>query len=1033
MRKTFLPLCLAAFASVLTAQITSYPYFINTVAGNYSLGDGGPATKALLESPRGIALDGSGNLYICDDGDLRVRRVAAGSGTITTLPGGTGHNCYFLATDAAGSVYFTDGIWQIYKLTTSGVLTSIAGGSAQAFGGDGGRATAAQLFWPWGIAIDSAGNIYFADNGNNRVREITTDGIIHTVAGTGVAGYNGDGIAATSANLNSPRGVAVDKAGNLYIADYSNQRVRIVTPDGKINTLAGTGVASFSGDGGPASKAALQFPTAVMVDPAGNLYISVIGRVREVTPDGNIQTIAGTGATTFGGDGGPATSAQIGPAGLALSSSGSLYIADNSNGRIRLVAANGVINTMAGATHFSGDGGPATSAVMHNPYGVAFDGSGNLYIADYTNARVRKVDHSGVMSTVAGTGNTSTTTPAGVATQVNMIPTDVATDGAGNVYIVDWQFCRIRRVTPDGNLTTVAGSGNCGDSGDGGPATAAAFQPWGVAVDAAGTLYISDNVHSRVRKVATDGTISTFAGTGRSAAGVDGVAATDSPLRSPYGLAVDKAGNVYIADYSDYRIRMVDPTGIITTVAGTGVLGSLLNDGKPANTVSIYFPMGVAVDGQGNLYFTEYGIGYLRKVNASGIISTITGFPAYGFSGDGGPASAAAISSSLRGIAVDLNGDVSFADTGNQRIRKLMVNSPVRLDITGGNNQNVPTGEYLPQPLTAQLVGRAAPGVPNVNVTFAVTAGSATLYPATAMTDPNGKAAVNLQVGSKAGPVTVSATVNGISPAAFGINAIDPNSAPAGAPVISSGGIVGAGLSNPAVQEVSANGIVTIFGSNFAPAGTQKTAGASDLVNGRLPVQLAGICVQVGAARAPVLAVSPQQINIQIPNNPLSKDAFVQVIENCGASNEIAGNMRSVMVRYATPEFFYFATNANGKNPVAATDAVTGELIGPGYRAAKPGDILTLYGTGFGPTSPPTDAGAIPAKLASVVLPVKVTIGAVNLAVSDILYAGISPGSPGLYQVNIRVPDTVPDGNQPVTLGLGLYSTPTGGYLTVKR
>jgi uncharacterized protein (TIGR03437 family) len=308
------------------------------------------------------------------------------------------------------------------------------------------------------------------------------------------------------------------------------------------------------------------------------------------------------------------------------------------------------------------------------------------------------------------------------------------------------------------------------------------------------------------------------------------------------------------------------------------------------------------------------------------------------------------------------------------------------------------------------------------------------------MTDSSGRATVNVQLGNKSGPVTISATVNGVSPAVFGANAIDPNSAPAGAPQISSGGIVGAGLSNPAVQEVSANGIVTIFGSNFAPAGTQKTAGPGDLVNGRLPVQLGGICVQVGVSRAPVLAVYPTQINIQIPNNPLSKDAFVQIIQNCGTANEIPSNMRSVMVRYATPEFFYLASNANGKNPVAATDAVTGDRIGapgllPGVptRPAKPGDILSLYGTGFGPTSPPTNAGDIQSKAASVVLPVKVTIGGVALAASDILYAGISPGSPGLYQVNIRVPDAVPDGDQPVTLGLGLYSTPVGGYLTVKR
>jgi uncharacterized protein (TIGR03437 family) len=671
---------------------------------------------------------------------------------------------------------------------------------------------------------------------------------------------------------------------------------------------------------------------------------------------------------------------------------------------------------------------------------MAFDGAGNMYIADYTNARVRKVDASGVISTVAGTGDTSGTSSRGVATQVNIGPADVSADADGNLYIADWQFCRIRLVSPDGNMTTVAGNGSCGDSGDGGPAISAGFIPQNVAVDAAGNLYISDTNHSRVRKVTPDGTISTFAGTGRSGAGVDGVPATQSPLRSPYGLAVDKAGNVYIADYGDYRVRMVKPDGVISTVAGNGTLGSLLNDGKAATSVALYYPMGVAADGQGNLYFTEYGAGFVRKVNPSGILTTLSGFPAYGFSGDGGPASAAALSSSTRGIAVDSNGDVYFADTGNQRIRKLMINSPAWLEIRGGNNQSAPLGEYIPQPLVVKLMGRADAGIPNVNVTFAVTAGTATLYPATAMTDSKGNATVNVQLGNKSGSVTIFATIPGLGAAAFTLNAVDPNAAPAGAPQISSGGIAGAGLSFPAVQEVSANGLVIIRGNNFAPAGTNQSAGPDDLVNGRLPTKLGGICVEVGAARAPVLAVSPTQITIQIPNNPLSKDAFVQVVQNCDTANEIRGNMRSVMVRYATPEFFYLATNANGKNPVAATDAVTGDPIGaPGLlpnavlRPARPGDILSLYGTGFGPTSPPINTGDIPKTTANVVLPVKVTIGGVTLAAADILYAGIVPGKAGQYQLNIRIPDAVPDGDQPVTLGLGLYSTPAGGYLTVKR
>lgn len=179
-------------------------------------------------------------------------------------------------------------------------------------------------------------------------------------------------------------------------------------------------------------------------------------------------------------------------------------------------------------------------------------------------------------------------------------------------------------------MTTVAGNGTCSDTGDGGPATAASVMPWGIAVDGSGNIYLSDPTHSRVRKVAPDGTISAFAGTGKSGAGVNGVPASQSPLRTPYGLAVDKAGNVYIADYGDSRIRMVSPDGMISTIAGTGVLGFTLNDGKPAASVAIYAPMGVAADTDGNLYFTEYGGGHVRKVDSSGILTTLAGFPSYG-------------------------------------------------------------------------------------------------------------------------------------------------------------------------------------------------------------------------------------------------------------------------------------------------------------------------------------------------------------------------------------------------------------------
>ncbi|MBF6054606.1 hypothetical protein GO002_22445 [Streptomyces eurocidicus] len=302
------------------------------------------------------------------------------------------------------------------------------------------------------MALDAVGALYIADYQNHRVRKVGPDGIITTVAGDGSKGYGGDGGPATEASLKDPAGVALDGRGNLYIADRSNQRVRRVGPDGIITTVAGDGTAAFGGDGGPAIAASLNFPHAMAVDGAGNLYIAddYNHRVRRVGPDGVIVTVAGNGSDGFGGDGGPATAASLNfPHAVAVDGVGNLYIADRYNYRVRRVGPDGTITTVAGngAIGFGGDGGPATAAALNLPQCVLVDGVGNLYITDYGNERVR-------------------------------------------------------RVGPDGIITTVAGDGSKGYGGDGGPAPLAALdQPLGIAVDGAGELYIGDFGNHRVRKV----------------------------------------------------------------------------------------------------------------------------------------------------------------------------------------------------------------------------------------------------------------------------------------------------------------------------------------------------------------------------------------------------------------------------------------------------------------------------------------------------------------------------------------------------
>jgi len=551
-------------------------------------------------------------------------------------------------------------------------IDTVAGRSV----GDSGAATSAALDIPEAVAVDSAGNIYIADTGNDRIRKVDPSGMITTVAGNGSYGYSGDGGPATAASLASPTCVEVDPAGNLYIADTENNRIRKVDPSGMITTVAGNGSKGYFGDGGSATQASLYDPMGVAVDSSGDLYIadSYNHRIRKVDPSGIITTVAGNGTSGYSGDGGSATQASLyDPMGVAVDSTGNIYIADSYNHRIRKVDPSGIITTVAGngSYGYSGDGGPATSAMLDYPGGVAVDPAGNLYIADTGNHCLRKVDPSGRITTVAGNGSYGYSGDGGPATSAMLdYPGGVAVDTSGNIYIADEYNERIRKVDPSGMITTVAGNGSPGYSGDGGPAVDADINnPYGVAVDSTGNLYIADYGNNRVRKVDSSGRITTVAGNGTWAPLGDGGLATDAGLRYPSGIAVDSSGDLFIADCWHHRIRKVDPSGRITTVAGNGSKG-YSGDGGPATSAKLYYPRGVAVDSAGNLYIADSGNGCIRKVDPSGVITTLAGKGTWGYAGDGGPAINAMLDNP-NDVAVDSSGNLYIADSFNNRIRKV--------------------------------------------------------------------------------------------------------------------------------------------------------------------------------------------------------------------------------------------------------------------------------------------------------------------------------------------------------------------------
>ena len=691
----------------LQAQNISLVPVITTVAGDgpsdapggYS-GDGGAATAAKISSPFGVAVDSAGNFYIADYSNNRIREVSAATGIITT----------------------------------------VAGDGAEGYSGDGGPATNAELYNPVGVAVDGAGNLYIADSYNYRIREVNVaTGIITTVAGggsgcPGQTDLEGDGCSAISAYINEPHAVAVDSAGDLYIADLLDSRIREVSAStGIITTVAGIAGTGYSGDGGQATSAALHYPSDVALDSAGNLYIAdaANNRIRMVNAStGIITTVAGSGPTGVGvgglsGDGGLATSAELFyPTGVALDSAGDLYIADSTNQRIRAVSAlTGIITTVAGTGTgngtggYSGDGGPATSAKLADPTAVALDSTGGLYIADTVNNRIRKVGlgpvnfggvnvganstqtlyfsfnaaDSGISASVltkgatgldftdAGTGTCTTNgsdytyTAGDICTMdVNFTPRfagarygavvllnslsgpiatayvfgtgegpqavfsppaqstlgggfngrSVAVDGSGNVYVADAGYSAVKEMPPgctsSSCVTTLGGGFN---------------QPNGVAVDGSGNVYVADSENSAVKEMPLGCTSSSC------------VTTLGGGFSFPTGVAVDASGNVYVADQANSAVKEM-PSACPSSSCVTSLGGGFL------------YPNGVAVDGRGNVYVADTDSNAVKEMPPACASTSCVTMLGGGFSGP-------------TGVAVDGSGDVYVADSANSAVYEM--------------------------------------------------------------------------------------------------------------------------------------------------------------------------------------------------------------------------------------------------------------------------------------------------------------------------------------------------------------------------
>ncbi len=793
--------------------------------------------------------------------------------------------------------------------------------------------------------------------------------VIYTLAGKGEAGFSGDGGAATSAALNSPSSMALDAAGNLYIADTANHRIRKVSPSGVITTVAGGGVGcgfAFSelGDGQPAGAACLFVPSRVTLDAAANLYIADSGnhRIRKVGLDGIITTVAGNGMSAYFGDGGPATRASLkSPTDVALDAAGNLYIADSENGRIRKVSLDGTITTVAGngsCCSSSADGSLATSVSLSAPTGVAVDAAGGLYIAESGRHRIRKV------------GPDATITLAG---------------------------------RPAMTITTVAGDGSCCVFfGDGGAAVKASLNsPFAVAVDAAGNLFIADRFNQRIRKVSLDGIITTAAGSGIFGFSGDGDLATGARLGSPSGVALEAEGVFFIADKGNNRIRKVQP------VPQFSVQPSSLNfqvrlgaGGAPSQTLSITnaasgrlnWAVQVAPQSGGNWLSVSPTAGATPatisvSVSEAGLSpGTYQGYIVI-----------AHLIDPTRPQTVNVT--LSVTPAGAARIAL----SPSSLQFASSVAANPPAQTFqLQNAGTGTLDWTAAAATQSGGNWLAVTPTTGAA-PSTLTVNVN---SVSLPVGIYTGSITITALA---SANAANSPQVLPVTLAVSVPAIGRGGVLnGASFSRDAV--VSPGSIAALFGINLA-AGTE-TAGSLPL-----PTALAGTQVLVNNTPAPLFFVSPSQINFQIPGELAGTTAQVVVV-----SGGVRGPAAAVNVAPEAPGIFTAPPGGSGQGAVLNEDLSPNSAQNP----APAGSVVQIFATGLGATNPPAatgQPGAISPPFHRTALTPVVTVGG---APAEVLFSALAPGFVGLYQVNVRVPAATPRGSAvPLQVEIGGRSSNT--------
>ena len=670
-----------SFARTAFAQTIYENYTSTTFAGPDEGGPGwkdGLANVARLGTPSAVAQDAAGNIFVADLLNNTIRKITP-AGVVSTIAGSTGFSGtndgkgidarfkspHGIAVDSDGNLFVADsGNNTIRKITPDGTVTTYAGAPGVS-GSANGAASDARFLSPFGVMVDKNNNVYVADTFNHTIRMITPAGVVSTLAGkAGVAGSLDK--TGTAATFNNPVSLAIDSAGNIYVADTSNHQIRKIAPGAVVTTLAGLAGSPGSANG-TNNTARFNLPYGITVDGNDNIYVGDTGNnaLRKVTRSGVVTTPAGAAGTAGTADGLGSQARFNSLESIACGTGTDIIIADLSNSSVRKAIGGTNVVTLVGVSLFPGSqNGNAIAARFNSPAGLAVDAIGNVYVADEQNHAIRKITPLGDVSTFAGTiGTPGSRDDSNLNAQFNR-PLGMALDPGGDLFVADTRNHTIRKITPGGIVTTVAGLAGVSGTNNGVGTNALFNTPFGLAVDSHTNIYVADTLNHAIRKITPDGTVTTLAGV-IGVLGTNNGVGVQAKFAFPEGIAVDPDGNVFVADDDDFTIRKITPDGVVSTFAGVpGIVGS--SDGT--DTARFNFPFGLAIDSSRNLYLADTANHIIRKVTPAGAVTTLAGVP--GVSGNVDGTGSDARFGRPAGVAVDSNGNVYISDEDYHVIRK---------------------------------------------------------------------------------------------------------------------------------------------------------------------------------------------------------------------------------------------------------------------------------------------------------------------------------------------------------------------------